>query len=119
MATISKVDLTRALAGDLGVNKTLAKQLVDTFFKLLTETIVEGDRIEARGFGVFTVKKTNAKPNARNPRTGEIVCVPARRKVQFKPGKLLKEAMSKPLEPVDQGVSDREIVSEKLVVEPA
>ena len=101
MATISKVDLARALAEELGVSKTLAKQLVDTFFKLLTETIVEGGRIEARGFGVFTVKKTNAKPSARNPRTGEIVYVPARRKVQFKPGKLLKEAMSKPLEPVE------------------
>ena len=34
-------------------------------------------------------------------------------KVQFKPGKLLKEAMSKPLVAVDQGVSDREIVTEK------
>ena len=119
MATVSKVDLARTLAGELSISKSLAKRLVDTFFKLLTETIVEGDRIEARGFGVFTVKKTNAKPRARNPRTGEIVYVPARRKVQFKPGKLVKEAMSKPLEAVDQGVSDREIDTDKLVAETA
>jgi len=39
--------------------------------------------------------------------------------VQFKPGKLLKGAMSKPLEAVDRGVSDREIVTERLVAEPA
>ena len=84
MATVSRADLARTLAGELSISKSLAKRLVDTFFELLTETIVEGDRIEARGFGVFTVKKTNAKPRARNPSTGEIVYVPARRKVQTK-----------------------------------
>ena len=119
MATISKADLTRALAGELGLSKALAKQLVDSFFKVLTETIIEGNRIEARGFGVFVVKKTNAKPNARNPRTGEIVYVPARKKVQFKPGKLLKEAMSKPLEAADDKIADREMIAEQLVVEPS
>lgn len=118
MATISKADLTRALAGELGASKTLAKQLVDIFFKLLTETIIEGNRIEARGFGVFEVKKTNAKPSARNPRTGERVYVPARRKVHFKPGKLLKEAMSRPLEPVGDGISDKETNREQLVADP-
>ena len=118
MPTVSKSDLARTLAGELSISKSLAKRLVDTFFKLLTETIVGGDRIEARGFGVFTVKKTNAKPRARNPRTGEIVYVPARRKVQFKPGKLLKEAMSKPLESVEEGIADKEIITEKLVAEP-
>ncbi|MBT7913168.1 integration host factor subunit beta, partial [Candidatus Bathyarchaeota archaeon] len=35
------------------------------------------------------------KPAARNPKTGEIVYVPARRKTQFKPGKVLKAAMEK------------------------
>ena len=54
-------------------------------------------RIEIRDFGVFEVKKTKAKPRARNPKTGEIIYVPARRKTHFKPGKLLKEAMKQPL----------------------
>lgn len=60
----------------------------------MTESIIQGDRIEARGFGVFEVKKTNPR-NARNPRTGEPVFVPARRKVMFKPGKVLKGALMK------------------------
>jgi nucleoid DNA-binding protein len=45
------------------------------------------------------VKKTKARPKAkaRNPRTGEIVYVPPRRRTHFKPGKLLKEELKKPL----------------------
>ena len=54
-------------------------------------------RIEIRDFGVFEVKKTMAKPKARNPKTGEIIYVAARRKTHFKPGKLLKEVMKQPL----------------------
>lgn len=54
-------------------------------------------RIEIRDFGVLEVKKTKAKPKARNPKTGEIIYVPARRKTHFRAGKLLKEAMKKPL----------------------
>ncbi|MBU0712997.1 HU family DNA-binding protein [bacterium] len=40
-------------------------------------------RIEIRGFGVFEVKPTRAKPKARNPRTNEIVYVPPRSKIPF------------------------------------
>jgi nucleoid DNA-binding protein len=98
METVTKADLSRLLTNDLGLKKSLAKQLVDSFFDALTASILEGDRIEARGFGVWEVKKTNPKPKARNPRTGEIVYVPARRKVSFKPGRLIKEALAKPID---------------------
>jgi integration host factor subunit beta len=54
-------------------------------------------RIEIRDFGVLEVKQTKPKPRARNPHTGEIVFVPARRKTHFKPGKLLKEFLSQPI----------------------
>ena len=48
-------------------------------------------RIELRDFGVFEVKKTKAKPKARNPRTNETVFIPSRRKTHFKPSKKLKK----------------------------
>jgi predicted secreted acid phosphatase len=44
-----------------------------------------------------TVKKTKPKPKARNPRTGEIIYVPARRKTHFKAGKLLKDVLKESL----------------------
>lgn len=63
----------------------------------MRKSLINGDRIEIRGFGVFQVKDTKPKPAARNPRTNEIVYVTARRKTHFKPGKLLKEALDKPV----------------------
>ena len=51
----------------------------------MAETLSSGERIEIRGFGVLEVKDTKPKPAARNPRTGEVVYVPARRKTHFKP----------------------------------
>ncbi len=71
--------------------------MVDSIFKAMRESLIVGDRIEIRGFGVFQVKNTRPKPAARNPRTGEIIRVPARRKTHFKPGKLLKEELHKPI----------------------
>ena len=96
--TITKRDYARILAEEMGLEKTRAMQFVAAFFQTMTETIIQGNRIEARGFGVFTVKNTNAKPDVRNPKTGEQVFVPKRRMVCFKPGKALRVELSKPVE---------------------
>ena len=54
-------------------------------------------RIEIRNFGVFESKPTKAKPRARNPVTNEEIYVPAHKKTHFKPGRLIKEYLRKPL----------------------
>ncbi|MFC1650235.1 HU family DNA-binding protein [Candidatus Latescibacterota bacterium] len=95
--TTTKKDLALEVAKDTGCKKSLASKMVDSIFKAMRESLIKGDRIEIRGYGVFQVKDTKPKPAARNPRTGEIIYVPARRKTHFKPGKLLKEALHKPL----------------------
>ncbi len=101
MQTITKADLAKNLTSSLSCKNTMAKQAVDVLFEALADSIVNGQRIEIRGFGSWEVKKTNARPRARNPRTGAEVYVPARRKVRFKPGKILRDALSKPLEASD------------------
>lgn len=98
--TITKKDLALRVSEEIGESKTLSARMVDTLFRAMREALIEGNRIEVRGFGVFEVKNTKPKPAARNPRTGETVHVPARRKARFKPGKLLKEALQRPLEDV-------------------
>lgn len=97
MQTITKADLTKLLANEMNCQNAAPKQVVDVLFETLAEAIMEGERIEIRGFGSWEVKLTNARPRARNPRTGEKVFVPARRKVGFKPGKILRDALSIPL----------------------
>jgi nucleoid DNA-binding protein len=93
VATITKKDLARSVADAIGCKNNLTLQMVDSLFEAMRETLIEGNRIEIRGFGVLEVKDTKPKPAARNPRTGEVVYVPARRKTHFKPGKQLKEAL--------------------------
>ncbi len=93
MDTITKKDLAQAVADAVNCRNGLALKMVDSLFEAMRETLIEGNRIEIRGFGVLEVKDTKPKPAARNPRTGELVYVPARRKTHFKPGKQLKEAL--------------------------
>ncbi len=74
--------------------------VVNATFTALREIMTQSDsesRIEIRNFGVFEVKKTKAKPKARNPKTNEVIYVPPRRKTHFKPGRLLQDALKKPL----------------------
>ena len=99
--TTTKKDLALRISEKLGVKKQLAYEVVDTLFKAMRESLIQGNRIEIRGFGVLGVKDTKPKPAARNPRTGEIVYVPARKKSYFKAGVLIKKALHKPLETQD------------------
>ena len=94
MSTITKNHLVKEIMNRTGCKKKLAKEVADSIFVAMRESLMDGGRIEIRGVGVWTVRRTNPKPNARNPKTGEIISVPARRKVHFKPGKVLKAALS-------------------------
>lgn len=104
--TTTKKDLALEISDRLGVKKQLAYEVVDTLFKAMRESLISGDRIEIRGFGVLGVKNTKPKPAARNPRTGEIVYVPARKKSYFKAGVLIKKALHRPLDPTGQKDSE-------------
>ena len=93
MSTITKKDLALLVSDSTGCRKNLAAKMVDSLFVAMRDNLIQGNRIEVRGFGVFQVKDTRPKPAARNPRTGQVIYVPARRKTHFKPGRLLKEAL--------------------------
>ena len=103
MRTVTKKDVTKRTAQLLNVQVTDTELVVDSVFNALRNIMIHANpevRIEIRDFGVFEVLQTNPKPNARNPRTGEILYVPARRKTHFKAGKILKTILKKPLDDV-------------------
>jgi len=98
MKKVIKKDVVAQTAARVNENILLTGKVVDGVFGVLRDIMSNADpnvRIEIRNFGVFEVKKTKPKPKARNPKTNEIIYVPARRKTHFKPGKLLKEALKK------------------------
>ena len=91
--TTTRKELVNEISEALGLKKTQIYPIIDSLFDVMRENLVEGNRIEIRGFGALEVKDTKPKPSARNPRTGARISVPARRKAKFKPGKILKEAL--------------------------
>ncbi len=99
MGTTTKKELALMVSQETGCKKNLASDMVDTVFEAMRESLMKAQRIEIRGFGVFQVKETRPKPAARNPRTGQVIYVPARRKTHFRPGKLLKEELHRPTPP--------------------
>ena len=98
--TLTKKDVARRVSDILGQPIYKREPWVHTVVMALGDLMIEADpevRIELRDFGVFEVKKTKAKPKARNPKTNETVFIPSRRKTHFKPGKRLKETLQRPL----------------------
>jgi integration host factor subunit beta len=87
---MTKKDMARAIADEMGLTQTQVKGIVQRVLDGITETLVTEGRIELRNFGVFEVKKRKPR-RARNPRTGEAVDVPAKLVVTFKPGRVMEE----------------------------
>jgi integration host factor subunit beta len=105
MITYTKRDLIRKVAEKMDEPMVQCEPWIDTVLDAIRETMMEADptcRIELRGFGVFEVKKTKAKPKARNPKTNEEIYVPAHRKTHFKPSKTLKEFLRQPLNELEE-----------------
>ena len=76
----------------MDTSKKHAEEVVDFVFDTITKTLTKGEEVSIAGFGIFLVKRSNAR-TARNPKTGEIVQVPAMNKPKFRAGKALKEAV--------------------------
>tara|TARA_B110000211_G_scaffold99650_1_gene116035 strand:+ start:1793 stop:2002 length:210 start_codon:yes stop_codon:yes gene_type:complete len=64
-------------------------------FDTISESLIEAKPVELRDFGRFSIKTIKAKYNARNPKTGEIIYVPEKKKVSFRMSKHLKQEINK------------------------
>ena len=69
------------------------ERIVTTIFDEITGALADGDRVELRGFGAFSVKERGSR-TGRNPRTGDAVEVPAKYVPYFKTGKQLREKLN-------------------------
>ena len=92
---MNKSDLIlKILESEPALFKKDASKIVDVFFDTISEAISKGERVELRGFGVFDVKKREARI-ARNPKNGEAVAVPAKKVPFFRMGKDMKDRINK------------------------
>jgi integration host factor subunit beta len=87
---MNKGDLINALKKENGFTRDKAERVIDLFFGEMTNALVNGDRVEIRGFGSIFVKQYGAY-RGRNPKTGVTVRVKSKRLPFFRCGKELKE----------------------------
>lgn len=89
MAALTKADIATRLFEEIGLTKREAKEIVELFFKQICEALAKGQQVKISGFGNFELHDKNERPG-RNPKTGEMIPVSARRVVTFRSGQKLR-----------------------------
>jgi integration host factor subunit alpha len=96
--TLTKAELAELLFDRVGLNKREAKDLVEMFFLEIRNALSQGESVKLSGFGNFQVRQKPARPG-RNPKTGEMVPIAARRVVTFHASQKLKDVVELTHEP--------------------
>lgn len=90
---MNKTELVNALAERTGATKKDSKEALEAVIGIITDALVEGDKVSLTGFGTFEVRE-RAERQGHNPQTGEPMTIPARLAPVFKAGKPLKDAVN-------------------------
>ena len=90
--TLTKAELATRIVDGVGLNHREAKEMVELFFQEISDILVDGEDVKLSGFGVFSGRDKPARPG-RNPKTGELIPVSARRVVTWHPSNGLKSAV--------------------------
>ena len=89
---LTKADLAEQLVAGVGLNHREAKEMVEGFFKEISDCLERHEEVKLAGFGVFNTRKKSARPG-RNPKTGEESLISARRVATFHPSGRLKDSV--------------------------
>jgi integration host factor subunit alpha len=89
---LTKAQLAEMLFEQIGLNKRESKDMIDAFFDLITQSLLDGTDVKISGFGNFQIRAKAPRPG-RNPRTGASIPIQARRVVTFHPSHKLKELL--------------------------
>jgi len=79
---MTRRDLIDRVAKKFGIKKKEAGAIVKFIFQEIAETVKKGERVSIQGFGVFELRELKER-RIRNPRTGEVLEIPKRKKIVF------------------------------------
>ena len=85
---MNKAELVSKIADDAGITKSQANAAMDSFVEAVTKTLKGGGKVTLVGFGTFSVSKRAAR-TGRNPQTGAVIKIKAKKVARFKAGKEL------------------------------
>jgi DNA-binding protein HU-beta len=89
---MNKADIIDVVQEAVGGTKADAERAVEAVIAAITNSLAKGVEVSVAGLGIFTAK-TRAARTGRNPRTGEMIQVPAMRVPKFRAAKALKDAV--------------------------
>jgi len=87
---MTKKDIVLRITDATGIKQVDVKRIVQKAFDVIIDSLMRGEKVELRNFGVFKIKERKAR-FGRNPRTGQSVPVPPRKVVVFKSGLEMKQ----------------------------
>ena len=90
---MNKTELIAAVAEKAELSKKDAEKAVKAFTDVVSEELVNGGKIQLVGFGTFEVSEREAR-EGRNPKSGEVMNIPASKTPKFKAGKALKDMVN-------------------------
>ncbi|MCI4626478.1 MAG: HU family DNA-binding protein [Candidatus Magnetoovum sp. WYHC-5] len=90
---MTKTELIDQMAREANISKVDAQRVVDSFINSITNSVKKGDKVILIGFGTFSLSTRKAR-EGRNPRTGEIIKIPASNIPKFVPGRAFKDALN-------------------------
>jgi integration host factor subunit alpha len=99
--TLTKAELAELLFERLGLNKRESKDMVEAFFEIVNEALVNGTDVKLSGFGNFAIRRKAPRPG-RNPRTGEPIPIKARNVVTFHASHKLKAIVQGDMPPAEE-----------------
>lgn len=91
---MNKNELVEAIALSTEITKTDVDKVVTSLTEVITDELEKGDSVSLKGFGTFEVRSRSER-TGRNPRTGEILVIPASKVPAFKVSSALKKAVNK------------------------
>jgi len=87
---MTKGELIASIADDSKLTKADAERAMNSFLNNIVKTLKKDGKLTLTGFGTFEVVTRQAR-KGRNPQTGDVIQIKARKSVKFKPGQTLKD----------------------------
>ena len=90
---MTKQELVTTVYEKLGFSKRESSDLVEQFFKIVKQSLAQGENVKISGLGNFVVKEKQAR-RGRNPQTGEVIEIAPRKVLNFKLSQVLKDEIN-------------------------
>ena len=91
--SMTKIDIIESIYEHLGISKKESVTAIDSFFEIIKDKLGKGEDVMISGFGKWSVRAKKDR-KGRNPQTGNVLVIDARKVVTFKPSNVLRDAVN-------------------------